>query len=287
MSGRLLSWLTAPLAWGLGRALLHLEELPRRPPDLRRLTRSPAFRALDATAAMWVGEHFRRIEERAPWLERAGEHVLDFCSCGITRRGSLLPSWPPAPWLATCRRETTVLYGFAGDLAGWLDELAGALEAVGWGTRASGEPGARRSWWLRDPYGLIYWRPAGEFTCPPTLERVWEPHQERYPSVRLHVGWIGGQDSAYGASLGPDMAWRPADVSAASPFYQPVALAGADSVSLAAAAGRRPEHQVAIRIELDYLPSAGFPGRVPKRLRPVFLPRRRLPQRLTTPIRIS
>ena len=121
--------------------LLLLNKLPRRPPDLRRLTKSAAFRALDETAAAWSGEHFRRIEEAAPWLHRVGDHVLDFCTCGLEQRKGVLPLWPLARWETSCRRETTVTYGFDGDIDDRLDALADAPLAT------ATPPGAARAAW--------------------------------------------------------------------------------------------------------------------------------------------
>jgi hypothetical protein len=247
--------------------LLVLNKLPRRPPDLRRLTKSAAFLALDATAAAWSGEHFRRIEEAAPWLHRVGEHVLDFCTCGLEQRKGVMPLWPLARWETNCRRETTVTYGFDGDADDRLDALADALDTAGWGTTAAYRPG-----WLRDSPGLVSWRPSGEFTCPPALERVWPPDQKRRPSVGLSIGWTDDQDPESGSPLGPHLTWRPADLTASSPLYQPVTLVDGDGTAMARtdSMAHRYEHQLAMRIELDYLPSAGFTGRIPKSLRPIY-----------------
>jgi hypothetical protein len=249
-----------------------LNKLPRRPPDLRRLTRSAAFRTLDATAAAWSGEHFSRIEEAAPWLHRTGDHVLDFCTCAFLVRQGLAGIWPPAPWETHARRETTVLYGFDGDLAERLDALADALALAGWGTNSSPPRALPKSWWLSHSAVRAYWRLTAEFSCPPALERVWGPDKRRYVSVELSIGWADRLDPEAHASVGPNMTWRPADLTAASPLYQPVTLTGGDSAAVVQAGllGSQYAHQVAIRVALDYLPSAGFTRRIPKSVRPVY-----------------
>jgi hypothetical protein len=249
-----------------------LNALPRRPPNLSRLTRSAAFRALDATAAAWSGEHFSRIEEAAPWLHRTGDHVIDFCTCALEGAQGLAGLWPPPRWATNARRETTVIYGFNGDLADRLDAFADALALAGWGTNSAPPQALPTSWWLSHSAVRAYWQPIGEFSCPPALERVWEPDRRRWVSVQLSMGWADGSAPEVHASLGPDMTWRPADLTVASPLYQPVTLTGGDIAAIVEAAllGREYEHQLAIRVELDYIPSAGFSRRIPKSMRPVY-----------------
>jgi hypothetical protein len=233
------------------------ERRPLRRPDLRRLARSAEFRALDDAAAAWTWEHFRRIEAAAPWLDRAGDHVLDFCSCEILR------DWgPPPQWRTAAVRETTVFYGFDGDLADRLDALAGALGSVGW------HPDSGPSWWLRETSPSGSWNPVAGFACPPALEQVRET--KRYTDVSMSIAWSSRQATGEDPGLGPDMKWRPGDLTAASPGYWPVALVGGDSAAVArtvSQAGRH-QHQAAIRIELVYIPSAGFTRRMPKSLLP-------------------
>jgi len=70
--GRGFLWSLVGLQWLLGH-------LPRRVPDLARLTRDADFGRLHSVWADWLDQNLGLIESGAPWLDRTGSWVFDRC----------------------------------------------------------------------------------------------------------------------------------------------------------------------------------------------------------------
>lgn len=96
---------------------------------MRRLVRRQSFRELHAVSSEWMERHFGLIEADAPWLDRIGTELQDYCQ-GSARSPGLDPGFPVS---AACTRTMTVVYGFDGPLIAKLDMLGKAVFAVGWG----------------------------------------------------------------------------------------------------------------------------------------------------------
>lgn len=118
------------VAEAAGKALLGLMiGMPRRQPNLRRLVHRRVFQELHAVSAAWMDRHFELIETSAPWLDRIGRDLLDYCR-GFARPPGLDPGFRAS---AGCTRALTVVYGFDGSLLTKLDMFGEALFAAGWG----------------------------------------------------------------------------------------------------------------------------------------------------------
>jgi hypothetical protein len=260
------------LLYPLGRvfvfAWVHSSDLPRRVPNLARLTRSAGFAQLQSAAAAWTDQSFELIEDGAPWLDRAGRRVLDRCDTGLNSRAFSFPRDPP---YVTCCREVTVVYGFDGSLPGRLAGLAAALGAAGWGASADTIP-------LRDldqrkrPVEQVTWSPTEGFGLPAGLATM--PPDRRFPLT----GWLYMTIDWASRGQSPELVttrerhW-PDDPRAGTATYQPVQVADADVGRLAGQALEQHEHAVAIRIEVTYYLNSNVnarPGRLRKRLLPVW-----------------
>jgi hypothetical protein len=137
-----------------GKALIGLIiGTPRRQPNLRRLARGRSFRELHPAVSEWMDRHFELIEANAPWLDRIGMELRDYCQ-GSARPPGLAPGFRVS---VVCRRALTVVYGFDGPLPTRLDRFGEALFAAGWVL------GARPQW---RPNEMLS-RPAGMEGTPP------------------------------------------------------------------------------------------------------------------------
>jgi hypothetical protein len=73
--------------------------------------------------------HFELIETNAPWLDRIGTELRDYC-WGAARPPGLHQGFRIS---VQCTRTLTVVYGFDGQLLARLDLPGEALFAAGWG----------------------------------------------------------------------------------------------------------------------------------------------------------
>jgi hypothetical protein len=244
---------------------------PRRAPDLARLTRSACFGDTHSAATTWTDRSFELIEAGAPWLDRIGRRVSDYCATDLSSRPLSIPRDPPS---VTCRRNVTVVYGFDGPLPGQLSELTAVLSAAGWGDRHEGTTAVLQDLNRRErPVQGVAWSPAQGHRLPAGLETM--PPGRTLPLTRwlsLGIDWVSRgapalqEPSLYGG--------RPVDPLAATATCQPVQVDGADAGRLTSQALERHEHAVAVCIEMTYYLNANAnarPGRLRKRLLPVFL----------------
>ena len=68
----------------LGLALRALISPPRRQLNLRRWVGGREFADLHDASVVWLEQHFQVIERDAPWLQRIGSDVWDFCKGGVS-----------------------------------------------------------------------------------------------------------------------------------------------------------------------------------------------------------
>jgi hypothetical protein len=262
-----LSWPAGAVVTVLLGAILFL---PRRVPDLARLTGSPGLGRLQAAAAAWADQNFELIESGAPWLERAGRWVSDYCETGLNSSSFRIPREPPS---VTCSREITVVYGADGGLDGRLAALAAVLGTAGWGDR-DGDTTApipdldRR----QPPEWCINWSPAGGFALPGLLETMPPDHRFRLKRwLDMGIGWISRNQPA--ELVTTTAADRRGDPRTASATYQPVEIGGTAVGRLAEHALARHEHAIAIRITITYYLNANVnasPDRLRKKMLPVW-----------------
>lgn len=159
------------------------------PPSLTWLSWSPGFRRLRRTAAGWIDDHFRLIEQHAPWLDPAGQQTVDFCVTSLQSRQGRIPRDPPG---VQGHRLVRRVYTLDGRPARRLGELAQALAAVGWGQMADLEKTAAMVDLAQrhPPVGDFSWRPVPGFGLPPGLEL--QPPARQWPTwrgIHLVVDW--------------------------------------------------------------------------------------------------
>lgn len=284
--------LAFPVVWPLSQVAAKIfpplwmgrPPLPTFIVDLGRFTRGTAFRDRQATASAWLDRHFGLIEQGAPWLDRAGAEVRDYCTAGAGNtftagwvRGHKFPATPSV----ACYRRVTAVYGFDGSLSARLPELADALFAAGWGEQS--EPFKQRGRWTYTKVALqglpgaggrrnASWGPVPGLERPPGMEIVpWNPrHRELLPYLVICWAGRGGPGIPGGLSAGHFGPVREDRV--ASPFYRPVEISDEDTGALQTRALAAHQHAVAIVVELDYyvnLNANERPHRLRKRLIPV------------------
>jgi hypothetical protein len=236
---------------------------PRWVPDLARFTRGAGFRQLHAAWADWLNRNFELIESEAPWLDRAGSRVSDYCQTHQASIGGGLDwgSIPRPPAMVRCKREVTAVYGFDGSLRDRLAGLSATIAAAGWeelsyatllGELARREengdsPGSPIVW--------VSWSFIGDFGLLPAPSHV-----------GMSTRWISRGQSAGQLGL-PD---TPASANA---VCRPAGIAGADICDLAAQALASHEHALAIGLTAHYYPNADTTDdHFRKRLIPVFRP---------------
>lgn len=243
---------------------------PRRVPDLARFTRRVCFRRLQSAAAEWADQGFDLVEQGAPWLDRSGRRVHDFCHTGLSSHPFSFPRDPPG---VRCSREVTVVYGFDGHLTGRLAELAAALAAAGWtypygdltNAASPAAQGASIAWPLS-------WAPVPRLRLPDNLKTM--PPYRRLPLERwldMGVGWAS-QGGAANLRTTTARNW-PGDLRTATSTYRPVEVSGTSIADLASRALAGHDHALAIRVEVTYYLNTNInarPGRLRKRLRPVW-----------------
>jgi hypothetical protein len=235
-----------------------LRFLPVRVPDLKRLTRRDEFRSAESRAAASVDQHFRRIEDGAPWLDRAGCWVSDAC---ITSLGSPPLSLEWNPQSVSCKREVTVVYGTDGNLEDRLAELRAVLQAAGWTiddrmVLFGPSPGESLMW----PF---------DWSAPDGLSPF--PSPAITPVLRrdMGVGWASRDRPSELRTSRETI--RSGDSRIATVLYQPVEVGGTSVDILASKALARHQHVIAIRIGEDYYYNYNVnakPDRLPKRLLP-------------------
>jgi hypothetical protein len=192
------------------------------------LTHSRGFAALNSTAAERIDGYFRAIEQAAPWLDRQGHQMADWCF--TDRYGG---GFQGVIFGVSCTRDITVLYGFDGDLGERLNELTRVLTAERWGNF---QPSPRAGVDNR-PKFTTGGPPLGSLTSdsPPVRAERGQPGQRgtpRDPWQRLvmDIGWARRDD--------PARSWRTVAVDRpplepAALSYQPVAEHVADMHTLA------------------------------------------------------
>ena len=251
--------------------------IPRRLPDLRRLTASDGFVAAQAGAADWTRALFALIEERAAWLHLTGRRVNDSCQLEVI---PTLDIELPIIGVQSDRWVVRV-YGADGPIRHRLTDLGAILAAAGceefflgvtsgYGPLESALSPTNGRW--RDP------RRAGsedEDAVPPA-------GLTQYRSV--HVGWTSrGEppnskhtlDGRYRAG-GPAEPDPPAKANHFErAFERAVETAYADIDELAARALAGHEHAIAITLQLCYYANPDIRRHpLPRRLvpLPVLLP---------------
>ena len=253
----------------LDRAWAASASWPRRVPDLDRFTRRAYFRRLHASAAAWADGNFERIEQRLPWLDRAGRYVRDRCETDLTSNPFSFPRDPPR---VTCRRESTVVYGFDGSLRGSLTQVADGVRAAGWGEwRGEPEAAVPDMAGRTPPVWPLAWAPVPGFALPDGLETM--PPDRRFPVeswLRMGIGWASRGEAADLVTTRETS--RTGDPRAATATYRPVNIAGDDTRQLTAHAMARHEHALAIRVDITYYKNPNVnarPGRMRKKMFPV------------------
>lgn len=218
-------------------------------PDLGRFTRSAAFRDRQVTASTWINRHFSLIEQGAPWLDRAGAEVRDYCTAGAGNRftaGWVAGHTFPATPSVGCYRHMAVVYGFDGALGARLPELANALLFMaGWGEQSEHfwqagrwthakvaiqrlpEAGGRRN---------ASWDPVPALERPADMEIVpWNPrNREHLP--HLVIAWASHRGPGIPDGLSAGYFGPVRDDLAANPRYQPVDISDEDIGALQARA---------------------------------------------------
>jgi hypothetical protein len=245
--------------WPLAVLWASLRFLPVRVPDLKRLTRRDEFRLAESRAAASLDQHFSRIEERTPWLDRAGRWVCDAC---LTSLGSPPVSLEWNPQSVRCKREVTVVYGTDGNLDDRLAELRDVLSATGW---------------TIDDHMVLFGVTLGEslmwpfaWSAPDGLSP--SPSLAITPALMLDmgVGWASrGRPPGLKTSRETS---RSGDPRIATVLYQPVDVGGTSVDRLASEALARHQHAIAIRIGEDYYYNYNVNAK-PDRLRKRLLPR--------------
>jgi hypothetical protein len=262
-----LGWPAGAVGAVLGAAVLFS---PRRVPDLARLAGSPGLGRLQSAAAAWADRNFELIESGAPWLDRAGRWVSDYCETGLNSRPFSIPRDPAS---VTCSREVTVVYGSDGGLDGRLAALAAALGTAGWGDRDGDTTAPIPDLDRREPpeWG-IDWSPVEGFALPGLLETM-SPHH-KFPLKRwldMGIGWTSRSQPA--ELVTTTAAGRRGDPRNATATYQPVQISGTAVGRLAEQALARHKHAIAIRITITYYLNTNVnasPGRLRKKLLPAW-----------------
>jgi hypothetical protein len=195
--GRLVVRILKPV---LGAAWVVLTS--RRQLNLPRWVRGRTFTDLHGHIVAWLDDHFATIERGAPWLHRFGVDVWDYCHGEVnsTFDFTLARRFRAS---AGCMRDVIVVYGFDGDVAGRLDQLAEALSTVGW--RRTG-PHPLRPWADADG-ALLTWQPNATVSYPPGMER-----KPAWGSTTLDpIMWMVWSSRGQTTSLGPNPKRTPDD----------------------------------------------------------------------------
>ncbi len=238
--------------------------MPRRMPDLARLTGSADFAAAHAVAALWLDRQLELLEMRAPWLRPAGRQIHDRCQTSTGSRA--FQRDPPS---VTCTRGVWALYGFDGDLADRLYVVSDALASIGWR-----DDGGRRVQFLVRPGGPeswprpLWWQPTAVSTPPSGLETMAPAGRFGFRSVYIQVGW------ASRGELGAEAvaAWGESPARPAARKYQPVEVTGEDASVLVTRALDHYQHAIFIELHADYYLNDNVfegPDRLRKRTRVV------------------
>jgi hypothetical protein len=250
-------------------------DFPRRAPNLGFLVRGARFRSKRCLAAGWMSQHFRLVEENAPWLSLSFELTSDFCVTSLQSRQFPILD-PPA---IACHRIVTRSYIVEGSARGRLGGLRSALLAVGWG-RPDLDPfgHAERESHQRECVRTISWQPAPGFDTPGGLEST-SPFGASPISRHMHmqVDWseLGplGDIAFPFHSIGTEKSGRP------SALYRPLEMSQsrvADSRphrSSPAQADSAPTSEIAVTIDVEYYQNPNVnhrPGWIPKRVIPVM-----------------
>jgi hypothetical protein len=203
----------------------------RRPPDLARMTAQPDFRALSSAAAVRIAGYLTAVQADAPWLDRAGEDVSEWCLTS----GSAPAIFQEPVMSVGCTRVVAVFYGLDGELGARLGQVAEILDRHGWsGFESAPAAGAA------PPVSGQRGRPAA--TRP-------DPTWPALPYTTIKVGWASPGDE-----LGPLTALaatRPGSAEV-TPFYQPLRQDPADARTLADAILAGHDHVLAARISETY-----------------------------------
>ncbi len=269
----------------LGRLWGKTIPFPSRVPDLARFTRSAGFRDVHAAAETWLDRHFEVIERGAPWLDRAGVVVTDYCWCHQDWPRGLLS----ARSQVMCVRRVAVSYGFDGSPRARLPELAAAMLGAGWGTDwppgpSDGSAGtpvqalAGPDGWR---YGTPQWVPVSGLSRPPGLHRT--PGGSLPNALRPAMVVRGASRSQPVVAMTPLLSTTQERYSlhhlpreseqVPTPRYVPLQVTGIDVDDVEQAALARHERAVTISISLQYyvnLDTSARPDRLRKRLLPVW-----------------
>jgi hypothetical protein len=253
---------------------------PRRQFDLPRWTRGSEFGGLHAAAVAWLDGHFEAIELRAPWLQRVGSDVWDFCKGGVSN--PFLRIQPGSTATARCVREVSVVYGFDGPLIARLRSLDEAIPAAGWEMRGAVRPSwadldgahmdgtgiaagrvSRQTRWMADRHVSLRWHPTGAVGYPPGGEGM-PPWGESRLTPSMRVSWHSrGQERR--DRRDPNRDREP------TRNYLPLEVSQAEVPGLLADALARHEHALRVTIHLAYYsnPNAlARPHRIPRYLLP-------------------
>jgi hypothetical protein len=243
-----------------GKALLGLiMGTPRRQPNLRRLARRGSFQKLHSVSSQWLERHFQLIEADAPWLDRVGTELWDYCR-GAARPPGLNPGFRVS---AVCTRALTAVYGFDGPLLEKLDMLGEALFSAGWGkiknVRRDGRP-VEQFWVALTGDDIL--GPRNSDFGPRSIQPQWRPNK----MLSRPVGMEG--TPPWGTlPLSPDMSvefvspddtrQRPPDhvgntIRDAPRNYLLLDSSGADQRAPASDGHGSHDHAVAVSIDLDY-----------------------------------
>ena len=122
--------------------------------------------------------HFELIEDNAPWLDRIGTDLWDYC-----RGSARSPGFKPGSGgHAACTRILTVVYGFDGRLLAKLDVIGEALFAAGWGkiknVRRAGRP-VEQFWVALNGEGILEGKDSdfGPSRIPRSIRPQWRPNK--------------------------------------------------------------------------------------------------------------
>lgn len=232
--------------------------MPRRQLNILRWTRGREFRQVHAVSVAWMDSHFELLERGAPWLNRAGRDVWDFCSGGVQPFFRLQGGHSAG---VGCSRKVTAVYGFDGHLVPLLRSLDQALPPAGWklGSRALPQswadldPGraataqklaGHRTRWMVSRQVNLTWQPTEELGYPPDGAGT-PPWGRQLLAPRMRVSW---------ASRGQATGWR-TDPNSQRPTtrgYVAVEVSEAGVVSLAEQTLDGYEHALTVTISLQY-----------------------------------
>jgi hypothetical protein len=140
----------------------------RRQLNLPRWIRGRTFAEIHGSVVTWLDSHFAMVERGAPWLDRVGTDIWDYC------RGSVNSPFEftlktRVRATAGCGRSVIAVYGFDGDLPECIDRISVAFSAAGWERIG---PLPLRPWADANGEAVMGWRPNTALGYPPGMAGI-------------------------------------------------------------------------------------------------------------------